>query len=634
MRRWLTGCAASLIALASCGSVAAGSQPWQSEGPTGASFLSLDQAPDGSILGGTREGLHRYREATGVWEPVGLDGLNVSAILASSVGVLFASTSTSGCVTVYSHAVSFDDGQTWSDADGLPFPARTSAIAETPDGTVWMGLTSGELYRWDPGATRWSRHFPMISAYLQDDLAVTAGGSLLVVAGTVAPDQREILRSEDGGQTWSIPLVAEIESGTVTAGPRGLAVAAGRKPSPGGVTFFFSFDDGRSWIERPCSDEACASMAGVDVLAVLDDGTVAAAGPESNGTAGRLIVAGPRGEPWRLAARYASTPSALLTDRDGALWVAGIAYAWRSTDTASTFEHVADGLVTTSVTGLATSSGSILAVAGSHAIAGWSGLVTIPGVAGVHASTDGGTTWAPTAVWQANSITSGLTGAALAATDWGVQRSTDGGATWLTVPGTGDRRVKAVVEDRTGALCLVSIPAALQCSDDGGASWHGDLGLGARGGELAATPDGTFLAEANEVVYRSVDGGRSWLPTALTGDVRFFAVSPEGRVVASIQSDSAEVAVSDDSGLSWGTFEVPYPNPSAMVFHPAWGPIVGYRGGTYYSPDRLRSWRLIELPGLSLTLHGDRLVTGSQREGAWLAELPSRARRSSGRTRP
>ena len=70
-----------------------------------------------------------------------------------------------------------------------------------------------------------------------------------------------------------------------------------------------------------------------------------------------------------------------------------------------------------------------------------------------------------------------------------------------------------------------------------------------------------------------------------------------------------------------------------------------YQEGSVADEDRIglikrhadglnETWTRIDVPARSLVVSGDRLVTGSERDGAWLADLPSRNRRVSGRVGP
>ena len=636
-RRWAHRAVVVVVAWAACATGAA-SEVWQADGPEGAAFYAIAEAPDGAILAGIEGGVVRYSEAAGSWEHLAYDGWKAGPLLAASSGMVFAHLNSSGgCVVIREDSVSFDGGVTWQEAEGLPDEAGgVVALAETPDGTVWAGTSmSVHLHRWDPGAMRWTMHEPAVPASFVVDLATTSDGALLALVGTGEEMESAVLRSDDGGASWSASLVRWPWLTSLATGADGRVAAGGERSGAEGVTFFVSSDDGRSWTEQPCGDDACAAMRSVTQLAVLPDGGLAAAGEDRDGPSSRLVVSDGAGEPWRVAGRYRYAPGELLVDSGGALWVVGLPYAWRSGDGGVTFEPVADGLLETIVTGLAETDGRILAVVGGVVYGGYSGSNPLPGAAGVHASVDGGVTWAPTPVWQAYDVVVGLSGAVLAPTVDGVRRSEDGGASWQTVPGTGGTQVAAVAEDRQGTLCLIPSTHLLSCTDDGGASWYGDLELEPWDSALAVAPDGTFLVESGGSVLRSVDRGRTWQPTPLDGDVGLFAVDPDGAVYATVgRLGQREVLVSRDGGLSWEDLDTPAVDPTALAVHPGWGLVVGVGGRAYVSTDRYATWTPIDIPSEALLAHGDRLVAGSRWGGVWLTDLPSRTRRPSGRVGP
>lgn len=609
--------------------VAGASEPWQSQGPTGTMFHSLAQAPDGSIFAGTVSGLYRYGDPADGWLPVPLERDLIGQVFVSSEGVLFAQDYSGGCVPWYGHFVSNDDGQTWSDDDGLYPENAILAFAETPDGTVWAATTGGDLYRRDFGTARWREHHPSSSMSAMD-LAVTSDGSLLVLGYTSEFDEWAVFLSDDSGQNWSIPLKTTTRLSAIAVNPSGYVVVGGTGPLPGTVTFFSSTDSGRNWFERPCQSDACSELTSVTGLAILPNRTVAAAGLDSNRVSSRLVVSDLFMETWSLAAHYSENPSDLLTDRNGAFWVVGLPYAWRSTDNAESFEAASNGLIDTSVTNLVESGGQLFAAVGSYRVGGFFGFNPVPGSAGVHVSTDRGATWSETPVWQANQVTASLSGDVFAATDIGAQRSTDQGITWQTIPGTEGSVVRAVAADPLGTLCMVTGSRDVRCSDDGGLSWYGDLHLGASDNAMTALPDRTFLIEASGTVHRSTDGGHTWDPTPLAENIGPFAVSPDGEVYAPVYNSDL-IVVSEDSGFTWDFIETPLSGPLSIALHPVRGLFVGYYAAVLYSRDRFETWDRIDIRAESLIVSGDRVVAGNESRGVWLADLPPRVRHSSGR---
>ncbi len=630
MKSLSVGSIAWLVTVAVSVPFARALEPFQSQGPSGTFFHSLAQAPDGSILAGTVSGLFRYEDLDNGWQPVPLGRAGVGLVFVSSDGVLFSQVYSGGCISVFEHFVSNDDGETWSDDLGLPDWSPIVALAETSDGTVWAGTPEGELYRRIPGATRWTEHLPAVSMGVLSDLSVTSDGNLLVLASDSETGESVVFLSDDVGESWSIPLRTTAHLSELAVDPFGYAVAGGRGVMPDTVTFFSSTNSGRDWSERPCDSEVCSDLISITGISILRNRTVAAAGRASNRVSSHLIVSDLFMEQWTLAAPFSESPSALLTDRNGALWVVGLPYAWRSTDNAESFQPVSNGLVSTSVTSLVESGGRILATVGSYRLGGWAGFTTVPGSAGIHISSDNGATWSATAVWQANHVTASLSDGVIAATDIGVIRSIDHGVSWQTIPRTEGLAVRTVAEDQFGTLCVIS-GLHLSCSNDDVLGWHGEHDLVHSDNALTVVPDGVFLAEVFGAVRRSTDGGHTWDPTPLIEDIGQFAVSPNGVIYAPV-TNSDRIAVSEDSGLTWDFFRTPVHSPLSVAFHRVVGVLVGFASSVYSSDDRFETWNAIDLQARSLLVSGDRLVAGSGRQGVWLADLPPSVRYPSSRT--
>jgi len=604
-------------------------EPWQSQGPSGTNFHSLAQAPDGTILAGTVSGLFRFDDSEQIWLPTPFDQSRIGQVFVASDGTVFAETYSDGCVAWYGHFVSVDTGESWSVDEGIPEGASVLAFVETLDGTVWTGLWDGTLLRRRPGDSEWSQHPSIESIGGLRDLAATSDGSLVLLASDADTGESLVLHSDNGGESWSIRLRTAPSLRELTASPAGFMVAAGYGTEPDTVAFFTSPNSGRDWFERPCTTGACEDLISVDGLAILQNRSVVAVGRAPDRVSSRLIVSDLFMEQWNPAAVFSRSPRALLTDRSGSLWVAGLGFAWCSIDNAASFEPVSAGVVETSITSLAPSGEHLFAVVGTYGMGGWAGIWSVPGTAGVHVSADDGATWTSTSVWQANQVTESFFLGVLAATDMGVLQSLDHGATWKTIPVTDGVPVRAAAEDRFGTLCVIS-GLHLRCADNDALDWHSTRELIHSDNVLAVAPDGAFLGEISGIVHRSIDGGRTWEPTLLEEDVTQIAVSPDG-VVFAIVSSNRRIAVSDDSGITWEFRSGPSDYASSIAFHPVAGVLVGSRFRVYVSNDGFETWTWLGLSGRSLLVTGDRLVAGSERNGVWLADLPPKVRRPTGR---
>ena len=340
MRSLVATSLVSLVIAAVVIPLAQASEPWQSQGPSGTNFHSLAQAPDGTIFAGTVSGLLRYDDSQHRWLPTASEQSRVGLVFVSSGGVLFAETYSGGCISWYEHLVSLDRGETWSEDPGLPASAGIVAYAETPDGAVWAGTFDDQLYRRPSTASGWTRHEPIPGLAGLLDLAVTTDGNLVALGRDAGTGESAVFLSDDDGDSWSIRLRTADRLQELSAGPSGSVVTGGRGQVYDTVAFFLSTNSGRNWTERPCRSEACEELISVEELSVLHNRTVAAAGHAADRVSSRLIVSDLFLEEWRSAARYSLSPTALLTDRAGALWVTGMGYAWHSADNGVTFEPV------------------------------------------------------------------------------------------------------------------------------------------------------------------------------------------------------------------------------------------------------------------------------------------------------
>ena len=145
-------------------------------------------------------------------------------------------------------------------------------------------------------------------------------------------------------------------------------------------------------------------------------------------------------------------------------------------------------------------------------------LVAAPENTGeLHLSTDGGTTWTPTGIpeyWRAVTVSADGARIVAAGYGYGIVYSTDGGATWAQ-------------------------------SDAPAFGWT----------RMAASRDNmTLVAVGFGGVYRSVDGGVTWLTTPMSSPSQWngAAVSADGsRMVVSGFYTGANVHVSTDAGQTW-----------------------------------------------------------------------------------
>jgi photosystem II stability/assembly factor-like uncharacterized protein len=164
---------------------------------------------------------------------------------------------------------------------------------------------------------------------------------------------------------------------------------------------------------------------------------------------------------------------------------------------------------------------------------------------GVFRSEDGGASWAPSGVDEANvfalAFDSSPTSVLYAGTNSGVFKSADGGATWnSSSTGLNGAKVFALaVDTKTPATVYAGTNSGVFKSTNGGASWtNASSGLGAiRISALAIdpiAPSNLYAGATTAGVFRSSDGAASWtaasagLPTALpAAKIYCLAIDPK-----------------------------------------------------------------------------------------------------------
>ena len=175
----------------------------------------------------------------------------------------------------------------------------------------------------------------------------------------------------------------------------------------------------------------------------------------------------------------------------------------------------------------------------------------------------------------------------------GLYRTTNGGQSWEQVTEEEDWYVQSMAispnfaADQT--LFVGAMYGNLRRSDDGGFTWQ-SLGGGLPPGtvwvrDLALSPqfarDGTLFAGLERGIYKSTDGGRSWLavntglpqrPDGELAGVLALAISPDYAADQTIFAALVDHGVykSTDGGASWypATWEMPPPTPTAPAVTP------------------------------------------------------------------
>ena len=266
---------------------------------------------------GTESGLLRLRD--GVLEPLGLDGLSVTALHASG-DLLLAGTYGDGLFR------SADGGQSWERVANGTFRFVTAELAGTEPARVLRSSDQGRTWQELEGITAIPGHEDWFLPYSPRAGAARnayASGDRLLVAAEVAG----LLRSDDGGRTWVCEPVAGDEDIHLVAGhpddpdlvyvSLGTATLTSPDEPHGGIAR--SRDGGRTWekVETDYTRAAIVPPARPDLVL---------AGPAPRvGRGGRIVVSADGGDSWEPAGDGIDVPMPDMVELfvpapDGTVW--------------------------------------------------------------------------------------------------------------------------------------------------------------------------------------------------------------------------------------------------------------------------------------------------------------------------
>ncbi len=245
----------------------AGVNRWTPIGPPGAfqiERLHFDAADPSTVYAETRQsGLWRSRDGGASWASLGVSFLTVAAD-PRTPGLLYA-VAIQGVVPAVWRSEDF--GATWEKAfvgTGVDFDGRSSRIFFTPDALYW--LSGGDVFRSTDGGLTFQ-------CFQADTNVCTSPSGMLFEAFAIDPADPQTLygtangffsRSDDGGTTWSEPIVLPASASShfpydrLLAAPGPLLYAWTSYRQDHAACFARSDDRGVTWKmllpERPCGE--------------------------------------------------------------------------------------------------------------------------------------------------------------------------------------------------------------------------------------------------------------------------------------------------------------------------------------------------------------------------------------------
>lgn len=517
----LRSCSLLLFLCLAAAPVTAGDGVWTSVGPYGGSIYDLEIAPSNPriLYAAAASGVYKSRNGGRTWQ-LASQGLPILR---------------------YAHLAPYE----------LAVDPRNAS-------TVYAIAPLEGLYKTTDGGARWS----LISSEL-------SYGSTLVVdphrSSTVyvATEASGVIKSTDGGVTWSLTspdfyLRNLVSMAVDPHRPSTLYVSYYGYPHESHVGVYKSTDGGRTWTAKNngllWTQNAAFFWVAVDP--VTPDTLYAASGSERE----VLFKSTDGGDSW---SEVGPGGYPVATSATGAV------YTMRS--------RSLDGGATWRETALPPGEGPIQLVAHPRSPAT---VFAVRHGQGIFRSEDGALTWQPAhqgiAATNIDSLAIDPEDSTVYARAWGVGlfRSPSGGGAWQQVPLPEDRENPArwieLVEDGTFYAGSQLYPGFWRRSGEG-APWEprdlpGEYPLSIVD-DFVVAPDSSdrlYLGVCPDVYsysdcqsFRSVDGGRSWIPLSLPGRLRFFIPPSSPPVVYAANQGNGRFFKSLDRGVTWSRIDQP-----------------------------------------------------------------------------
>lgn len=209
-----------------------------------ANVWALATSDDGSLFAGTSSGVERSNDIGASWQRSsrGLNANSIADVAVDRRGNVFAASSAGVFKTI-------NDGDDWTQANHGLTERNVSEIAIEATGSLIAITQLGTIYRSSDDGESWNR-VGAIAGYDNNSALTACASGTLIVAAKSWSKGNHLLRSTDGGSTWTV-VFAGPDFVAMTIASDGSIIAISTSNGGTGGTYR-STSDGASWsITKP-----------------------------------------------------------------------------------------------------------------------------------------------------------------------------------------------------------------------------------------------------------------------------------------------------------------------------------------------------------------------------------------------
>jgi ligand-binding sensor domain-containing protein len=463
----------------------------------------------------------------------------------------------------------FAQSYTWQQTSG-PAGGIVEALLSIEPQTMLVSVFGTNIYRSTNGGTSWSP-IPSMPNFAYGFVASSTGH--IYAGGTFG-----VLGSTDGGATWTAPATS-----TLNATILSLCVDSSGRVFAGSFSnrgIYRSTDGGVTWTQ------SVFTATYVYDITATKSGTLLAA------TSSGIYRSTDAGSTWLLSNNGLLSTDIRAIVSSSTLVFAGTSGSgvYRSDDAGITWVRMITGLTSQNVYALTL---------------GAFGQLFAGTLNGVYRSVDNSNNWSLMVnsgmISYANHLVANSSGTLLAGNSYGVFRSTDLGNNWARNNTSFKGGYVSVVAANANGYIFAGADGIYRSSDLG-TTWTSFGPQNEFTYLLATTASSAVYAGTSSAVYRSTDDGGTWVTTPVVFP-QILAVSPGGTVFA---GNSNAMLRSTNAGVSWDSINTGLPKATrrAIAITATGVVYVSVSGsGIYRSSNSGTSWTRVNLDPETLCLY-------------------------------